>query len=357
MASLTVNYQLQQQALMLDVELELPENGITVLFGPSGAGKTTLLRCIAGLERKGAGQITLGVQCWQSATDFLPVHKRSLAYVFQEASLFEHLTVEKHLQYSIKRSKKAFDVRFYQALISELALKPLLTRMPVRLSGGEKQRVAIAWALLQQPDVLLMDEPLASVDAQSRSQILNYLDLFIQQQGILCLYVTHSVKEVTRLADHLLIMDNGCITARGNLQSPEILNALQVDEEGQLFTLLNGTVTSIDRDYQLATVDVSGLDVRLTAPGLSIDQVVRLWLNAKDISLCIDKPEATSILNVLPCEVVSCEVTDNQQQALVVLKQQDTELKALVTRYSAEKLQLRPGMPLYAQVKALSVIQ
>ncbi|MDP1536360.1 MAG: molybdenum ABC transporter ATP-binding protein [Burkholderiales bacterium] len=217
----------------LDVDLELPSRGVTALFGHSGSGKTTLLRCIAGLERTANGYLAIDGTLWQDGASFLPTHRRPIGYVFQEASLFPHLSVRGNLEYGAKRAQslpareggagggRANLCRPASAdfshIVELLGIGTLLDRKPERLSGGERQRVAIARALLTAPRLLLMDEPLAALDLARKNEILPYLERLHDELEIPVLYVSHAPDEVARLADHLVVMDGGRAVAQGPL--------------------------------------------------------------------------------------------------------------------------------------------
>ncbi len=200
----------------LDVDLTLPSHGISTLFGHSGCGKTTLLRCIAGLQ-PAEGHLTIGEEVWQDADHFMPVHQRSLAYVFQEASLFPHLSVKKNLLYGFERIPEDQRRVAFDDAVSWLGLEELLDRNPDKLSGGQRQRVAIARALLVSPRLLLMDEPLAALDIKSKKEILPYLERLHDDLDIPVIYVTHSPAEVSRLADYLVVLEGGRVIANGPL--------------------------------------------------------------------------------------------------------------------------------------------
>ena len=202
----------------LDVNLQLPAQGITALFGPSGSGKTSLLRCIAGLEKVKTGHLIVNGECWQKTGFFLPVHRRALGYVFQEASLFPHLTVQGNLDYGATRSQRHQATPVDQRNIVELlGIGHLLLRKPERLSGGERQRVAIARALLAAPKLLLMDEPLAALDFERKREILPYLERLRDELAIPVLYVSQAPDDVAGLADHLVVMKEGRAVASGPL--------------------------------------------------------------------------------------------------------------------------------------------
>ncbi len=197
----------------LDVGFAAPETGVTALFGPSGCGKTTVLRCIAGLERLEYGHFSLSAtEVWQDGFRFLPPHRRAVGYVFQEASLFPHLSVTANLRFGQKRAADRGIV--FDEVVTLLGLSRLLGRVPARLSGGERQRVAIGRALLSQPRLLLMDEPLSALDRISKDEILPYLERLYDALSIPVIYVSHDLAEVERLADHLVLLSAGR-TGRG----------------------------------------------------------------------------------------------------------------------------------------------
>lgn len=212
--SILARFNLRYADFGLSVDLRLPHSGITVFFGHSGSGKTTLLRCIAGLQKAPNGFFKINDTIWQDSTKnfFLPTHQRALGYVFQDANLFSHLNVKENLNFGLKRLKNITPSEndFFE-LIGLLGIESLMNRMPENLSGGEKQRVAIARALLLKPDILLMDEPLASLDTKRKQEILPFLRLLNQRLSIPIFYVTHSQQEVDQLADYLVILENGSV--------------------------------------------------------------------------------------------------------------------------------------------------
>lgn len=198
----------------LDVEFVLPARGVTALIGPSGSGKTTLLRCLAGLERL-PGRLVVGGEVWCDEHVFRPPHRRAIGYVFQEASLLSHLSVRGNLEFGLKRARLPTRAAIDELdqVAASLALEPLLNRSPARLSGGERQRVALGRALLSQPRLLLLDEPLSGLDGAAKAEILPYLERLHDGLAIPMLYVSHDAAEVARLADRILVMRDGRITA------------------------------------------------------------------------------------------------------------------------------------------------
>jgi molybdate transport system ATP-binding protein len=210
-----LHYKLHRDAFVLDVDVELPMQGITGLFGASGAGKTTLLRCIAGLEQASTGKLAVDGETWEDSDtgEFRPVRQRSIGYVFQEPRLFDHLTVKANIEYGRKRREQNGGADF-DHVIELLGLGELLTRHPLALSGGEAQRVAIARALLCSPRFVLMDEPLASLDQPRRDEILPFLDRLHGESDTPIIYVSHNIDEVCRLCDHLVVIERGRVATR-----------------------------------------------------------------------------------------------------------------------------------------------
>lgn len=210
--------QLKRQTSDLDIDLTLPTQGITALFGPSGSGKTTILRCLAGLDRIKHGRIRVGESVWQNEQVFVPTHQRALGYVFQENSLFPHLSVKHNLEYGLKRCPKERQKYSFEQVVAWLGLSALLKRQPHELSGGQRQRVAIGRAILTSPELLLMDEPLSNLDQGSKNEILPYLKNISIEANVPMIYVSHALTEVLYLADTLALIDQGRITAVGSPQ-------------------------------------------------------------------------------------------------------------------------------------------
>ncbi|MEP6133517.1 molybdenum ABC transporter ATP-binding protein, partial [Marinobacter sp.] len=271
----------------LDVDLTLPGTGITALFGHSGCGKTTLLRCMAGLQHAPGTMTVLG-EPWQTEELVRPVHKRALAYVFQETQLFPHLNVRRNLEFGYRRIPAGErQIRFDDA-VRWLGLESLLERMPAGLSGGERQRVAIARALLTSPRLLLMDEPLSALDRASKQDILPYLERLRDTLAIPIIYVSHSTPEVARLADHIVMMEDGRVVAQGPLQETlaRTNNPFRLEDDAGV--LLEGRIDHLDERWHLALFRFDGgqlwlrQDDRLT-PG----DRVRVQVLARDISLAL----------------------------------------------------------------------
>ena len=367
---------------VLDVDLALPAKGVTVLYGRSGSGKTTLLRCLAGLVHAPGGTLRVGGDQWQGDEVFLPTHKRPIGYVFQEPSLFEHLTVAGNLSYAQKRVDLADSSR--SALSSEevialLGIENLLQRKPNQLSGGEKQRVAIARALFSQPELLLMDEPLASLDTQRKREILPYLEKLRHELEIPIIYVTHSIDELSRLADWVVVLDKGRVVADGSLA--DVLTALdsplQLDDAG---VVLETTILSREAQWALMRVGFSGGELLLADNGRAEGETLRVRVDARDVSLTLSQHTDTSILNALPATVIEISACLSQGAVLVKLGLGHQSIAALdeskvideqseasrdssemllsrITRRSADYLELAVGSQVWAQIKSVAVLR
>ncbi|UOK36029.1 molybdenum ABC transporter ATP-binding protein [Pseudomonas palleroniana] len=355
-----VRLQLAYSAFALDVDLHLPGRGVTALYGHSGSGKTTCLRCIAGLERAADGFIRINDEVWQDSRKgvFVPPHKRAIGYVFQEASLFPHLSVRANLEFGLKRIPRALR-RVDMAHATELlGIGHLLDRHPQHLSGGERQRIGIARALLTSPQLLLMDEPLAALDSQRKNEILPYLERLHDELEIPLLYVSHAQDEVARLADHLVLLSDGKALASGPIG--ETLARLDLpmalgDDAG---VVINGAVSAYDAHYQLLTLQLpdSALSMRVAHAPLAPGKQLRIKVQARDVSLSLQAEEHSSILNRLPVTVTQTIGADNSAHVLVRLDAGGTPLLARITRFSRDQLQLHPGQALWAQIKAVAVL-
>jgi molybdate transport system ATP-binding protein len=352
--------QLAYPGFSLDVDLHLPGRGVTALFGQSGSGKTTCLRCIAGLERAGQAFIRINDEVWQDSENgiFLAPHKRALGYVFQEASLFAHLSVLANLQFGLKRITKT-QRRVDMAQATELlGIGHLLERHPQHLSGGERQRVGIARALLTSPKLLLMDEPLAALDSQRKSEILPYLQRLHDELDIPLLYVSHAQDEVARLADHLVLLEDGKALASGPIGETLARLDLPLAMGDDAGVVIEGHVSAYDADYQLLTLQLpdSLLSIRVTHQPMATGQALRCKVQARDISLTLHNSDSSSILNRLPVTVVSEQAADNAAHVLIRLDAAGTPLLARITRYSRDQLGVHTGQQLWAQIKAVAVL-
>ncbi len=359
MTELDAAFGIRRGAFRLDVEFRVPGVGITALFGRSGCGKTTLLRCVAGLERA-AGRCRLNGEVWQDDTRriFVPTHRRSIAYVFQEPSLFPHLSVRRNLEYGFNRVPADRQQVGFDEIVHLLGVRRLLGRAPGGLSGGERQRVAMARALLTSPRLLLMDEPLAALDHASRQEILPYLERLHDTLKIPVLYVSHSPDEVARLADNMLLLEDGQVRASGPTVELMARLDLPLARGDEAAAVIQAVVERHDDHYHLSEVRIPGGRLALERLDRPVGAQVRVRIHPRDVSLVLEPPVNTSILNVLPTRVV--ELTDiSAAQVLVKLSCGDTHpavLLARITRRSRDGLDLRPGLDLYAQVKSVSLM-
>ena len=352
--------QLARGDFTLDVDLALPGRGVSVLFGPSGCGKTTALRALAGLVRA-QGRVALDGECWQDdATGrYVPTHRRALGYVIQEAALFPHLDVRGNLAYGRSRVPAAQRSDTLEQVVALLGIEPLMARRTATLSGGERQRVAIARALATRPRLLLMDEPLAALDAPRKREVLPYLDRLQAELEIPIVYVSHALDEVTRLADHLVLMEAGRVLANGALT--EMLARLDLPLHEEAGVVLPARVAERDAGWHLArlTIEGRGNECSLWArdPGLPLGRAVRLRVLARDVSLTRTPQTGTSIVNQLSGVVEALAGDHHPALTLVRVRVGGSPLIARVTRRSADALELRPGMPIWAQVKSVALME
>lgn len=350
--TLTARFHLQRGPFTLKIDLTLPDSGVTAIFGPSGCGKTTLLRALAGLEQASEGYLKVGNQIWQDHSVFVPAWKRAVGYVFQEPSLFEHLSVEDNIAYGMKRRCPQREIAQENSL-DILGIRHLLSRMPHQLSGGEQQRVAIARALAAQPEMLLMDEPLAGLDSARKNEILPYLEALHAELSIPIIYVSHDRSEVIRLAEHLVLMNQGKVTAQGSVSQllcePE-LSPSPSDTE----SIIEARMTEFNAQFSLNRLTFSGGSFFLTGSALPTGKKIRVQIRSADVSLSLKKPSGSSILNILACEVQ--QITHaSAGQVLVQLKAGSGILFARISQKSAHDLDLTTGLQLFAQIKAVAI--
>src|SRR3990167_5929797 len=258
-------FKVEHADFILDVDLHLPGRGISALFGHSGSGKTSCLRCFAGLDQPSEGYLRVNGELWQDSDQgiFVPAHKRAVGYVFQDANLFAHLTVRRNLQYGLKRIPAAQRRIALEQAVELLGIGHLLERLPGNLSGGERQRVGIARALLTTPRLLLMDEPLAALDLKRKLEVLPYLERLHQELDIPILYVSHSPDEVARLADRLVVLEEGRVQASGPLKETLLRSDLPFMFEEDAEAVVDGSVSHYDPDYRLLSIRLSGTDAVL----------------------------------------------------------------------------------------------
>jgi molybdate transport system ATP-binding protein len=344
-------------AFALDIDINIPGQGITAIFGESGSGKTSLLRCIAGLEKTASGCLNVNGELWQNAAVFVPTHKRSLGYVFQEASLFEHLTAMGNLRYAIKRNNQGANSELLGQVIGVMGIEGILEQFPQQLSGGERQRVAIARALLSEPKLLLMDEPLASLDTARKLEILPYLERLRSSFHIPILYVSHAVDEIVRLADHAVIMRQGKVIAQGGITQLFSRADLPLGVSNELGAILECKVMERDKQWHLMRVAFNGGELWLPNVENNLSNTQRIRVLASDVSLTLTPHTDSSILNVLSGEVE--EIINDQDPAMSVvrLKIGESYLLARLTQKSLHKLALTLGKRVWIQIKSAAIVR
>jgi len=341
-------------SFILNANFKIPDQGVTVIYGSSGSGKTTLLRAIAGLEESKDGYLKLGNLIWQDETTFVKTHRRQIGYVFQDAALFEHLNVRGNLDYAIKRTS-VLNKEYINSIYSLLDIESLMDRDTKQLSGGEKQRVAIARALLVKPKVLLLDEPLSALDVKRKNEILPYLDSLHNQLDIPILYVTHSQDETSRLADHLMLIEDGKIIGSGPIDEMLTSFDMPLSHSYDAISIIHAKVISRDPDFNLMRLEFSGGKFVVPDNGLPTESLVRIRVAARDVSLTKNKQTDTSILNIFPA-VVEEIVPEGKAQVMVRLKMNEVVLLACLTRKSSSTLNLENGLNVFVQVKSVAIL-
>ncbi|WP_310564540.1 molybdenum ABC transporter ATP-binding protein [Hydrogenophaga sp.] len=361
-AGLHLQLRLDRAEFSLDVDVSLPGRGITALLGPSGSGKTTCLRVLAGLEPRAQGRVQVGDAVWQdsAAGVFLPPHRRALGYVFQEASLFDHLTVERNLRFGFDRTPAAQRRHDWRHGLELLGIGHLLQRLPHQLSGGERQRVAIARALATSPRLLLMDEPLAALDAARKAEILPWLEQLHEALDIPVVYVTHSLDEVARLADHLVLLERGRVRAQGPVMELMARADLPLAHGDGASALIEAVTCGLHNTSGLCELRFDGGTLLLPqtrSTPLPERTPVRVRIQARDVSLSLLHPEQTSVLNILPATVTEIS-DDGPGQVLVGLQLgQGTRLLSRISQLSCGRLGIAPGRAVYAQIKGVAMVR
>jgi len=353
--SIEIRFHIDRGDFLLDVDLSIPGSGVTALFGPSGSGKTTLLRAIAGLEPCRDGYLKVGNRVWHDGGKFLPTHERPLGYVFQEASLFPHLNVRQNLEYGVKRMKETAKRVSLDRAVELLGISHLLSRRAHQLSGGEQQRVAIARALAVSPAMLLLDEPLTALDQKLKQEILPYLESLHRELDIPVLYVSHSREEVARLADHMVLLENGRVQATGKVSELFTRLDLTLTHGPRTETVIEATVSGHDEIFDLTYLDFPGGRFTVARNQIPLGSTVRLQVMARDVSLTLERQTGTSILNIFPA-IVDKIAPEGSSQVTVRLSLGGFSLLSRITRKSAEDLGLTPGSRVYAQVKSVALL-
>ena len=355
MSTLSLHVTLERPGFALRVDLDLELKGITAAFGPSGSGKTTLLRVIAGLEREARGTVAFDGETWATPGTHVPAHRRRIGYVFQDGRLFSHLTVEENLRFALRRSARGsqrppIDLA---AAVEALDLRALLARRAHSLSGGEQQRVAIARALLTSPRLMLMDEPLSSLDVARKKEILPHIERLPEVFGVPVLYVTHNVDEVARLANDVVLLAAGRIVAHGRVAD--------VFERADLGSLTGGLDAGVvlrarvlAHDRGIATLALGAQQLRVPMVEAQVGALRPIRIHARDVAVATIRPEKLSIRNVLVARILSIEPGSNMNVELL-LDVDGTHLRARITRDALEELGLSAGSEVFALVKSVAL--
>lgn len=360
MSNVSARFQGRIGNFELDADFTVPAKGVTALFGPSGCGKTSVLRCMAGLQRLSRGTLRVGDDIWQDQRINLSPHQRPIGYVFQEASLFPHLSVRGNLEFGLKRSKPRNGAPKLDDIVGMLGLTPLMDRDPAHLSGGERQRVAIGRALMSAPKLLLMDEPLAALDRQSKNEILPYLQRLHDHLAVPVMYVSHDITEIERLADHMVLLEHGQVRATGRLTELLTNPELPFARAPEAAAVLDGQLVDYDAHYGLSHVAVNGGAMVVPGEIGELGSRHRLRVASADVGLCLERaPEGISILNTLQARIIDAESQTRHQMNVFLALGEDglgAHLMARITRKSWEHLGLRQGSQVVALVKSASLV-
>lgn len=353
-----VELQVDFKEFALDINLDLPDKGVTTLFGTSGAGKSTVLRCIAGLEQHARGLVQVGDDIWLDSRRnvTLPTHRRALGYVFQEPRLFAHLTVQQNLEYGYKRTPESERYLKFDDVIGLLGIGHLLSRKPQKLSGGEQQRVAIGRALLASPKLLLMDEPLAALDVARKQEVLPFIRALHNELDIPVIYVSHSLDEVLQITDTMVLMSKGKNIATGPIT--ELCSTLELTQYlGDMSgSVINACVETHEEEFGLSCLAFEGGQIYVPQLSLSKGQTQRIHILARNVGIALQKPqETTSFLNVLEAMVTEVAVPDIRSHAVQVKLDVGVPLLANISRKSLYTLRLEPGQKCFALIKAVSL--
>lgn len=355
-AKFKVNY----SGFNLDVDLNLSARGVTVVFGPSGSGKTTLLRCLAGLERASTGYLQLADQVWQDESKgiFIPIQQRKIGVVFQESRLFPHLNIQDNLLYGYQRTPSSERKLHLDEVVKVLGLETLLGRSTNKLSGGERQRVAIGRALLTSPKLLLMDEPLASLDMQRKAEIIPFIKRIEDEFKTPIIYVTHSMNEVLQLVDTMVILKSGTVANWGPVE--EVFSDVRLREavgDEQLGAVLETSVSEHDEEFGLTRLDFMGQTLNVPKQNIPVGQHLRVHIHSRDVSLSTAPPAgATSVLNILKAKVEKIGVLDPEGYSVDIELNAGRPILATITRKSLSNLNLKPGQTVFAYIKAIKMV-
>ena len=350
---LHIDVKKQLGTLPLEAHLEIPSQGVTALFGLSGSGKSSLINLVSGLINPEEGVISLNDrELFNSAENVcVPINQRNIGYVFQDARLFPHYTVNGNLRYGMKNTSKDE----FNYIVELLGIGHLLKRYPITLSGGEKQRVAIGRALLTDPEILLMDEPLSALDLPRKRELMNYLERLSKEINIPILYVTHSLDELLRLAERVVLLTNGKVEAYDVLESiwesPLFLPWKQENEQSAVLSL---PVFMHNPSYKMTALSIGDQNIWINQVEAQINEKVRICIHSSDVSISLNKVEQSSIRNILYGRVI--KILELENRVDLKLDIGGKHLWASISKWSFHDLALQLGQLVYAQIKAISVM-
>jgi molybdate transport system ATP-binding protein len=342
----------------LQVDFQAPTPGVVALFGPSGCGKTTVVDLVSGLLEPDSGRVRVDGTILTDTREAIsvPVEQRRIGYVFQDARLFPHFTVLGNLRYGQRRAPTDAHVIGMEQVVDLLGIGTLLGRRPHELSGGERQRVALGRALLSQPRLLLLDEPLAGLDIARREEVLPYLELLRDRMSIPMIYVSHQFDEVLRLATHVVLLEAGRVVGQGTLNDvsliPQLRRIVGPDAVG---AVLDGRVTRVDAARGLVDVELGTGTLHVSMRDARVGSRLRVQLLARDIILAIEPPKGLSVRNALAGTISTLVKEEHDDAVLVQLDIGGPALLARVTQDAVDALQLAPGVRAWALVKAVSM--
>ena len=350
---LHIDVKKQLGTLPLEAHLDIPSQGVTALFGLSGSGKSSLINLVSGLINPDEGVIALNDrELFNSAENScVPINQRNIGYVFQDARLFPHYTVNGNLRYGMKNTSKDE----FNYIVELLGIGHLLKRYPITLSGGEKQRVAIGRALLTDPEILLMDEPLSALDLPRKRELMNYLERLSKEINIPILYVTHSLDELLRLAERVVLLTNGKVEAYDVLESiwesPLFLPWKQENEQSAVLSL---PVFMHNPSYKMTALSIGDQNIWINQVEAQINEKVRICIHSSDVSISLNKVEQSSIRNTLYGRIV--KILELENRVDLKLDIGGKHLWASISKWSFHDLALQLGQLVYAQIKAISVM-
>ena len=350
---LQINVKKQLGQLALQTDLQIPEQGVTAIFGLSGSGKTSLINLVSGLTVPDEGFIRLNTRTLvdTETQQNVPAHQRKIGYVFQDARLFPHYTVKGNLRYGANNvSQTDFDY-----IVELLGIGHLLKRYPLTLSGGEKQRVAIGRALLTDPDILLMDEPLSALDVPRKRELMGYLERLSKEINIPILYVTHSLDELLRLADRVVLMENGKVKAYDSVE--KIWNSpifAPWKGESEQSSVLELPLYLHNPAYAMSALSLGNQALWLNQVQAEAGERVRVCIYSSDVSVTLVKPQQTSIRNILRGQIVQIERQERRIDIAVLVE--GHKIWASVSRWAQNELRFTVGQEVYLQIKAISVV-